>query len=94
MNKSIISDKLINLDFIYGNLDGDTFLPLDGQQRLTTLFLLHWYAYEKENTGDKADKWYLRQNPKALSLPFKENMRRPDRDNAIDVYPHNLRKAV
>ncbi|HEX2937743.1 MAG TPA: phosphoribosylaminoimidazolecarboxamide formyltransferase [Ruminiclostridium sp.] len=36
--------------------------------------------------GDKADKWYLRQNPKVLSLPFKENIRRPDRDNAIDVY--------
>lgn len=36
--------------------------------------------------GDKADKWYLRQNPKALSLPFKEGIRRPDRDNAIDVY--------
>lgn len=35
-----------NLDFIYGSVDGDevtSFLPLDGQQRLTTLFLLHWY---------------------------------------------------
>jgi len=36
--------------------------------------------------GDKANKWYLRQNPKALNLPFKANIRRPDRDNAIDVY--------
>ena len=36
--------------------------------------------------GDKADKWYLRQNPKVLSLPFKDNIRRPDRDNTIDVY--------
>jgi hypothetical protein len=36
----------LNLDFIYGSMegrDGQTFLPLDGQQRLTTLFLLHWY---------------------------------------------------
>lgn len=36
----------LNLDFIYGSLDVDgpaRFLPLDGQQRLTTLFLLHWY---------------------------------------------------
>lgn len=31
------------LDFVYGKTQGDTFLPLDGQQRLTTLFLLHWY---------------------------------------------------
>ena len=36
--------------------------------------------------GSKADVWYLRQNPKVLNLPFKEDIRRPDRDNAIDVY--------
>ena len=36
--------------------------------------------------GGKADIWHLRQHPKVLSLPFKENIRRPDRDNAIDVY--------
>ncbi|MDO4182559.1 MAG: phosphoribosylaminoimidazolecarboxamide formyltransferase [Coriobacteriia bacterium] len=36
--------------------------------------------------GDKADKWYLRQHPKVLGLPFKEDVHRPDRDNAIDVY--------
>lgn len=36
--------------------------------------------------GNKADIWYLRQNPKVLALPFKENIRRPDRDNTIDVY--------
>ena len=33
-----------NLDFIYGTVEEEKrFLPLDGQQRLTTLFLLHWY---------------------------------------------------
>ena len=36
--------------------------------------------------GNKADIWYLRQNPKVLSLPFREDIRRPDRDNTIDVY--------
>lgn len=36
--------------------------------------------------GNKADIWWLRQNPKVLALPFKEGIRRPDRDNAIDVY--------
>ena len=36
--------------------------------------------------GNKADIWHLRQHPKVLSLPFKEKIRRPDRDNAIDVY--------
>lgn len=33
----------ISLDFIYGDVVEHTFYPLDGQQRLTTLFLLHWY---------------------------------------------------
>ncbi len=36
--------------------------------------------------GNKADIWYLRQNPKVLNLPFREDIRRPDRDNTIDVY--------
>jgi len=36
--------------------------------------------------GNKADIWYLRQAPQVLSLPFREDIRRPDRDNAIDVY--------
>lgn len=36
--------------------------------------------------GQKADNWYLRQHPKVLGLQFVENIRRPDRDNAIDVY--------
>lgn len=36
--------------------------------------------------GNKADIWFLRQHPKVLALPFVENIRRPDRDNTIDVY--------
>lgn len=36
--------------------------------------------------GNKADIWYLRQHPKVLNLPFVDNIRRPDRDNTIDVY--------
>ena len=39
--------------------------------------------------GDKADHWLLRQCPKVLNLPFKADIRRPDRDNAIDVYIGN-----
>lgn len=36
--------------------------------------------------GNKADFWWLRQHPKVLALPFKADIRRPDRDNTIDVY--------
>jgi len=36
--------------------------------------------------GNKADIWYLRQHPKVMNLPFKEGIKRADRDNTIDVY--------
>ncbi len=39
--------------------------------------------------GNKADIWWLRQHPKVLGLQFVDNIRRPDRDNAIDVYISN-----
>ena len=36
--------------------------------------------------GNKADIWWLRQHPKVMNLPFKEGIKRADRDNTIDVY--------
>ena len=36
--------------------------------------------------GNKADIWQLRHHPKVLALPFREDVSRPNRDNAIDVY--------
>lgn len=42
------NDENLFLDFVYGNIEGDKFIPIDGQQRLTTLFLLHLYFAKKE----------------------------------------------
>ncbi len=36
--------------------------------------------------GQKADNWWLRQSPQVLNLPFRDDLSRPDRDNAIDLY--------
>ena len=48
--KNAIANKPITLDFVYGDIDANGVMtPLDGQQRLTTLFLLHWYAAKSEN---------------------------------------------
>lgn len=48
--------KDITLDFIYGVSSGNVIQPLDGQQRLTTLWLLHWYVAAKAGkTGPKTD---------------------------------------
>jgi len=47
--ESINTEEQIMLDFVYGSNTEDAFQPLDGQQRLTTLFLLHWYAALKDS---------------------------------------------
>lgn len=39
--------------------------------------------------GNKADTWWLRRHPQVLALPFLDHVRRPDRDNAIDLYIHD-----
>ena len=51
----------ILLDFIYGSLSGGVMCPLDGQQRLTTLFLLHWYVAQREGKLDTAVSETLRK---------------------------------
>lgn len=43
LHKCLVGDAIINLDFVYGDTNNSRFVPLDGQQRLTTLFLLHLY---------------------------------------------------
>lgn len=55
IDKKLSNDENLHLDFIYGNIKGDKFIPLDGQQRLTTLYLLHFYFGKKE----KQDIEYL-----------------------------------
>jgi hypothetical protein len=51
----------LNLDFIYGSVEGDEltrFLPLDGQQRLTTLFLLHWYLSWRDGCWEEFNQMF------------------------------------
>lgn len=57
LREALINDKPITLDFVYGEIDNNrTLIPLDGQQRLTTLFLLHWYIARHEGVSeDKLD---------------------------------------
>lgn len=57
----------LGLDFVYGGVDQGTLRPLDGQQRLTTLFLLHWYiasgsGHLSENHGWKRFSYATRQS--------------------------------
>ncbi len=53
LHQALTDGKAIGLDFVYGEVNDGTFEPLDGQQRLTTLFLLHWYlAFRSGRLGD------------------------------------------
>ena len=52
---ALVEDKRTTLDFIYGNIEKGQLIPLDGQQRLTTLFLLHYYIAQHEHISE--DKW-------------------------------------
>ena len=49
-------DKKLELDFIYGSVDKNVVYLLDGQQRVTTLFLLHWYIALRELAKDEFNK--------------------------------------
>lgn len=63
--KSIIDslqseDDSLELDFVYGNIEKEVLQPLDGQQRLTTLFLLHWYLAVKSENLDNSKETFLK----------------------------------
>jgi hypothetical protein len=49
LKKALDDNEKLKLDFVYGNIENNCFNPLDGQQRLTTLWLLHWYIAFKAN---------------------------------------------
>lgn len=51
---ALINEKNMDFDFVYGTFKNGILYPLDGQQRLTTLYLLHWYIACKEGMLDEA----------------------------------------
>lgn len=54
---AITGGEPVGLDFVYGRIADGTFEPLDGQQRLTTLFLLHWYLASRAGVFDGLPAW-------------------------------------
>ena len=50
---ALTQGNTLKLDFIYGDIKDNVLTPLDGQQRLTTLFLLHWYIARHENIDEE-----------------------------------------
>ncbi|RKG72970.1 DUF262 domain-containing protein [Corallococcus terminator] len=57
LHEAVTTGTPISLDFIYGDVEKGTLRPLDGQQRLTTLFLLHWYLGWRADRLDQEQGW-------------------------------------
>lgn len=78
--------KPCHLEFIYGavNDHSHSFIPLDGQQRLTTLFLLHWVVWQKSNEDAK------REFPLSLMNEFKYKTRISSLNFCHDLVNHEL----
>lgn len=78
----VVGKDSAQLDFIYGIKDGTVFKPLDGQQRLTTLFLLSWicginkpqwsFQYESRRTTEFFIKGLLSCTPEMLGLDYSD----------------------
>lgn len=62
LKTAICGEEELSLDFVYGVDNGTMFVPLDGQQRLTTLWLLHWFiAYKAEIIKEQGIKDILKK---------------------------------
>lgn len=62
LHHAVTTGEPLHLDFVYGDLRDGTLRPLDGQQRLTTLFLLHWYLAYRARELDRAERIFVRED--------------------------------
>jgi len=87
--KSFTGDP-IELDFVYGSEKGKALQPLDGQQRLTTLFLLHWYIALKNNALNDEIERELQKFSYATRISSREFCRKLIKSR-ITVDPESLK---
>ena len=57
LHRALTDGPPVGLDFVFGDVSNGVLSPLDGQQRLTTLFLLHWYLAARANRLDDQQGW-------------------------------------
>ncbi len=76
----------LGLDFVYGSVKDGALVPLDGQQRLTTLFLLHWYVAARARVEDHRHMLALSYETRASARRFCERLR--------SYVPNTTRKSI
>ncbi len=89
------TQETTHLDFIYGPKKGGVFQPLDGQQRLTTLFLLHWFIATKAGQLEDAKKWLgnFRYKVRVTTQEFVDAILNPENMNDKILSKENLTDA-
>ncbi len=91
------NNKTLSLDFVYGIIEGQTFKPLDGQQRLTTLFVLHWllgrnddlkdtlghslFVYQTRKTSEEFCHWLVKQESKGILEKWQQEVIEAEESN-------------
>lgn len=89
LKTALDSGEIMKLDFVYGSTENDKLNPLDGQQRLTTLWLLHWYialrAEELNETTCDIFKNFTYET-RISSREFCENLCKPEYFKTFDGY--------
>lgn len=83
---SLKNNTNINLHFVYGKVDNQELIPLDGQQRLTTLFLIHWFLSLETLTDD--DK--MTDNDKKILSKFTYETRRSSEDFCLKLVKESI----
>lgn len=82
----ILRNPNLRMDFnyIYGNETGDIFYPVDGQQRLTSLYLLHWYLAMATDNTDEIDEWQFDYKTRNSASEFFSFLR--DADKSVTLF--------
>ena len=88
----ILKDPNLRMDFnyIYGNEMGDVFYPVDGQQRLTSLYLLHWYLAMATNNTDEINEWQFDYKTRNSASEFFSFLRNADKSVALFEILHSV----
>ena len=89
IKKALDNKTEMKLDFVYGSVENDTLSPLDGQQRLTTLWLLHWYiALMSGNLNEEVCKRLAKftYETRISSREFCKNLCKPKNFNDYQEY--------
>lgn len=83
----ILQDKNLRMDFnyIYGNEDSDVFYPVDGQQRLTSLYLLHWYLAQATDNTEDIYEWQFDYKTRNSASEFFAFLREPEKSKELFI---------